>query len=116
MSAARFCVDDDTMTWVGVGNVEGRLLRRRESRPAHEALVALAGAAGVNVRYIRAATLGVEPGDTLVLATDGVDPGFADSLSVAGSAKEMARTILEAHARENDDALVVVARYVGAAA
>jgi negative regulator of sigma-B (phosphoserine phosphatase) len=115
MSAARFCVADDTMTWLGVGNVEGRLLRTGTERPSSETLVPVAGAAGVTVRQVRATTVGVDPGDALVLATDGIDPAFADSLRVAASAKEMARAILEGHAKENDDALVVVARYLGAA-
>jgi phosphoserine phosphatase RsbX len=114
MSVARFCTGDNTMTWAGVGNVEGRLVRQSNAHPSNEALIVLGGAAGVQLQRLRTATLGVQPGDTLVFATDGIDPRFADSLRPNASADKTARTILRAHAKANDDALVVVARYLGA--
>jgi phosphoserine phosphatase RsbX len=114
MSVARFCVRDDTMTWAGVGNVEGTLIRGRNSHLSTETLIVFGGAAGVHLQRLRTATLRVQPGDALVFATDGVDPRFADSLRLDVDAEEMATNILQAHAKANDDALVIVARYLGA--
>jgi negative regulator of sigma-B (phosphoserine phosphatase) len=113
MSVARFCVRDDTMTWLGVGNVEGRLVRGRNGHPSNETLIVPGGAAGFQLQRLRTETHDVQPGDTLVLATDGIDFRFADSLDVIGSADEIATGILREHARPNDDALVLVARYLG---
>jgi len=113
LSAARFCVRDDTMSWVGIGNVEGRLVRRRRAHPSNETLIVFRGAAGIHLQRVHAATLGVLPGDALVFATDGIDARFGDALTMGRSAEEMAREILQGHAKPNDDALVVVARYLG---
>ena len=114
MSVARLCVSDNTMTWVGVGNVEGRLVRRHNGHRPHEALVALGGAAGFRVQPLRARTVGIQPGDALVFATDGIESSFADSLDAIDTAKQTATEILRRHAKPTDDALVVVARYLGA--
>jgi negative regulator of sigma-B (phosphoserine phosphatase) len=113
LSAARFCVTDDSMTWVGLGNVEGRLVRGKPARPATETLLVFGGAAGVQLRRLDAVTHGVEPGDALVFVTDGIDPAFTDSLYADGSAEDLATNILQAHAKSSDDALVLVARYLG---
>ena len=63
---------------------------------------------------MRAATLDVRPGDVLVLATDGIDAAFADSLDVSGSPQAISERILAVHWKPPDDALVVAVRYLGA--
>jgi hypothetical protein len=113
MSAARFSVRDDAMTWVGVGTVEGRLVRQPTAHAPNEELIVFAGAAGVHMQRVYAATVNVQPGDTLVFATDGVDPRFADALRVEPSAANTAKSILQRHGKPDDDALVLVARYLG---
>jgi negative regulator of sigma-B (phosphoserine phosphatase) len=62
---------------------------------------------------VRTAALKVRPGDVLILATDGVDPSFADSLDVSGSTHAIAERIMARHRRPTDDALVVAVRYLG---
>jgi len=57
----------------------------------------------------------VAPGDTLVLATDGIQSGFADELAVDASPQQLADQILARSGKSTDDALVLVARYVGEA-
>ena len=56
----------------------------------------------------------MQRGDVLVIATDGVEPDFADGLALAGSPSEIARRALERHRKPTDDALVLVLRYLGA--
>jgi hypothetical protein len=58
-------------------------------------------------------TLGLERGDLVVLATDGVAARYADTRLLAGSLGEMAEHIVATHAREEDDALALVVRYRG---
>jgi hypothetical protein len=52
-------------------------------------------------------------GDVMVLATDGIDSGFAQAIAAGGTAQEIADRILAEHGKEGDDALVVVVRYLG---
>jgi hypothetical protein len=59
------------------------------------------------------ATLDLTPGDVLVLATDGIAAGFADSLDVSGSAQAITDRIMARHWLATDDALVVAVRYLG---
>jgi serine phosphatase RsbU (regulator of sigma subunit) len=114
MSVAQFAFDDATLTWAGVGNVEGTLVRANSAQPASEPLIAVRGAVGVQqLPPLRTARLDLERDSMLVFATDGVDPAFADSVPETGDADEIANRILREHAKETDDALVVVARYRG---
>jgi hypothetical protein len=55
----------------------------------------------------------VAPGDMLVLSTDGIRPGYFDLLGTEASPQELAGRILEEYGKGTDDALVLVARYLG---
>jgi phosphoserine phosphatase RsbX len=113
LSMAWFSVADDTMTWLGVGNVAGILLRREGYGVARqESLLLRAGTVGAQLPYVSAAVLPVSYGDTLIFATDGIRSGFADKLNINASTQEIARHIIESHWRKIDDGLVLVARYV----
>jgi hypothetical protein len=105
---------DATVTWLGVGNVTARLVQRGQAfRAAGHWLVGLGGVPGDELPELRSVTLPVHRGDVLVVATDGVDDHFADDLVATGSCEDIARRLLREYARETDDALVVVARYLG---
>jgi hypothetical protein len=52
-------------------------------------------------------------GDTLIFTTDGVRPGFAAGITLTESPQELADRILADHAKETDDALVLVVRFLG---
>jgi serine/threonine protein phosphatase PrpC len=60
-------------------------------------------------------TLRVAPGDTLILATDGIREGFAEGLPVEATPQQVADHILARHGKGTDDALVLVARFVSGA-
>jgi serine/threonine protein phosphatase PrpC len=113
VSLAWFSPADDTMTWLGVGNVAGVLLRREAYGVARqESLLLRAGMVGAPLPHISATVVPVSYGDTLIFATDGIRSGFADRLNVNSSRQEIARQIIRNHWRKHDDALVLVARYV----
>lgn len=113
LSMAWFSLADDTMTWLGVGNVAGVLLRREAYGVARqESLLLRSGTVGAQLPYVSASVLPVNYGDTLIFATDGIWGGFADNLNINASTQEIARHIIESHWRKIDDALVLVARYV----
>ena len=113
VSLALFNRADNTMTWLGVGNVEGLLLHRKaHMAPAQEGLLLRAGLVGDFVPQISPSVIRVGHGDLLILATDGIKAGFADNLNMLDPPQKIANRILTQHARETDDALVLVARYL----
>jgi negative regulator of sigma-B (phosphoserine phosphatase) len=112
MTLAWFDLVGRTLSWTGVGNVEGRLVHVAAGprAPTHGALTK-GGVVGYNMPSIRVTGTDLEDGDVMVLATDGIDSGFAAAIREGGSAQEIADRILTAHGKPSDDALVVVVRY-----
>jgi phosphoserine phosphatase RsbX len=103
-----------SLTWLGVGNVEGRLVRATYGgRSEQESLVVAPGLPGRDLPELSPTTLPLDHGDLLIFATDGVAQCFADDLDVSGSPAEIAERIMTRHWKADDDALSVVARYLG---
>lgn len=114
MSLASFRAPDSMLTWLGVGNVEGLLLREAaDSALRHAALVLRGGVVGAELPPLRVSVIPVMRGDTLIFATDGIREGFTERLALSDPPQELADRILARHAKGTDDALVLVARYAG---
>ena len=115
ISLAFISASEGGMTWLGVGNVEGRVVSYNRSATRPKGSLALGrGVAGYELPAVRTAALEVRPGDVLIFATDGVDPSFADSLDLSGSTHAITERIMARHRKPADDALVVAVRYLGA--
>ena len=112
INLASFSSHDRSMCWIGVGNIEGVLLRRSRVR-SHEALVARGGVVGYTFPAVRGHQLSVDPGDTLIFSTDGIRSGFTTDLVTEHPPQEIAESILARFSTGTDDAHVVVARYLG---
>src|SRR6266480_4928793 len=89
MSVAAFSRHDQSMTWVGI--------------------------VGAELPRLHPVVLAIAPGDTLFFATDGIREGFAEGLSPEAAPQQLADQILARHGKGTDDALVLVARYLGGA-
>ncbi len=115
MTAARVAPDGN-LEWVGIGNVEARVLRTgpAAARQGTESPVLFGGVLGHQARRVRPSRVALGRGDVLVLATDGLRSDFSTGVSVQGSAQAIADRILAASSRGHDDALVLVARFLGA--
>jgi len=112
MSVASFDGQRDTMSWLGVGNVEGLLLRG--DRPdGGEAVAMRGGTIGYNLPPLNPRTVSVRRGDTLVLASDGIRHGFKVEVLAARTPQQIADEVVRRWAKTTDDACVVVARYEG---
>ena len=114
MTIAFIDLRDRTLTWAGVGNVEAVLfhgLDRYQTRPDRALL--RSGVLGYRLPPVRAEVLPLKPMDTLVIVTDGIRPNFDDGLSLSDDLQPIADGILARHSNGTDDALVVVARYLG---
>ena len=110
MSLASFRSGDDTMTWLGLGNVKGTLVDRQ--KPPRSIMLA-SGIVGHELPRLQTKTLSVRRGSLLIMATDGVRNSLGQAIVSSGSAQEIADAILAKRGTGTDDALVVVARYLG---
>ncbi len=114
ISLAFISTSEGGLTWLGVGNVEGRVLSADPSATQPKGSLPLTtGIPGHELPRLRIAALDVHPGDVLVLATDGIESAFADSLDISGSPRAISERILAGHWKPSDDALVVAVRYLG---
>ena len=114
MSVALLDAVEDSMEWLGVGNVAGLLIRSgADGICVQESLLSSHGVVGLNFPHPRATAVKVSPGDTIVLATDGIRRGFENGMVLFDRAEKTAQDILLRDGLETDDALVVVATYQG---
>jgi hypothetical protein len=114
LTLASFQLFDGTITWTGVGNVEGVLLRADAGEgPVCEYVLQHGGVVGLQLPPLRGLVLPVFLGDTLILATDGIRGGFAERVALEDSPRQIADRILRQEVKGTDDALVLVARYLG---
>jgi negative regulator of sigma-B (phosphoserine phosphatase) len=114
MSLASFSARDGTMTWLGVGNVEGLLVHRSDrGHEPSDSLLLRGGVVGTQLPALSAAVLPVRRGDILILASDGIRREFARTVITTDPTQKIADRILADHAKSADDALVLVSRYLG---
>jgi negative regulator of sigma-B (phosphoserine phosphatase) len=114
MTLASFNSRDDTVTCLGVGNVEALLVRANGGvKPVSESIVLGPGVVGYQLPALRASVLSVSFGDLLILASDGIRAGFDQDLSPGGRPQQIADNIMNRHYKGNDDAQTLVVRYLG---
>jgi phosphoserine phosphatase RsbX len=114
LSIASVLAIESTITWTGIGNVEGAL--HRASGGVRETLLVRGGVLGDRLPAFRTSELPLHVGDVLLFATDGIKPGFGSSVDLGHSAQAIADAICERFARDDDDALILAARWLGAIA
>jgi serine phosphatase RsbU (regulator of sigma subunit) len=112
MSLASYRTCGSSITWIGIGNVDGVLVH--SNGKLADAITSRGGVIGYHIPTLRAQTASVTMGDTLIMTTDGIHSGFTVGLAVDHGPQEIAESILARFARRSDDAHVVVARYLGA--
>lgn len=114
LSLASIDVAHGMMTWLGVGNVQGVLMRADSKRGnTQETLLLRGGVVGSQLPGLQAMVLPIGRGDTVYFVTDGVRGDFAKSLSALENPQRAADRILSQFRNGTDDALVLVARLTG---
>ena len=114
LSIASIDIPNGMMTWLGVGNVQGVLVRAVPKRGyGREMLLLRAGVVGAQLPALQAAVLPVAHGDTLFFVTDGIRHAFIESLSAQENPQRAANRILKKYATGSDDALVLAVRLTG---
>jgi negative regulator of sigma-B (phosphoserine phosphatase) len=116
LSLASIDAQHNQLTWLGVGNVDGTLYRADPAaRPQRESLSMRGGVVGYQMPSLRVSVLPIERDDTLVFATDGIARDFQTESPLGWHPQEAANHMLRRHGRDNDDALILVTRYLGMA-
>lgn len=110
LSLASIDAKHGLMTWLGVGNVHGVLVRADKKVNSQETLLLRGGVVGDHLPQLQAAVLPVAPGDLLVFATDGIRTDFVRTLSALENPQRVAERILKAFCNQSDDALVLALR------
>ena len=113
LSLASVDVKHGLMTWLGVGNVQGVLVRADKKAGLQETLLLRGGVVGDHLPQLQAAVLPVTQGDLLVFATDGVRADFVRTLSALENPQRAAERILKSFCNRSDDALVLALRITG---
>ena len=112
LSIASVDVRHGLMTWLGVGNVHGVLVRA-DKKLTQETLLLRGGVVGDHLPQLQAAVLPVGQGDLLVFATDGIRADFTGTLSALENPQRAADRILKVFGNGSDDALVLALRITG---
>lgn len=116
MTLAHINEHQDTLTWMGVGNVEGRIWSAVPGETLiREAPPLRGGVVGHHLPKLSSTTLPLARGDLMVLSTDGIRNDFHEEFRLGGKVGRIADDILANYWGEMDDALVLVARYLGSA-
>ena len=114
MSIASINAAHSTLTWAGVGNIEGMILRFGASpQEPVDRLLLRPGIVGYRLPYLQASAVPLVPGDLIILATDGIQPDFENHIVLEEHPRTIANKISSGFRKRYDDGLVLVARYLG---
>jgi negative regulator of sigma-B (phosphoserine phosphatase) len=104
-----------TVTWLGVGNVEGIILRNGLSGSSlrSQRLLLRPGIVGYRLPSLEPQVTPISPGDLVILTTDGIAAEYDDGFRREDSPRKIAEYISWRFRRGQDDGLVLVARYLG---
>ena len=105
---------ENTVTWTGVGNISGVLVRGNPSPQYGDAAIPLqAGVVGYRLPTVEARVTPIFPGDLLILATDGIRDDFVRAFGADDQPAAIAEYVSSNFCQGGDSRLVFVARYLG---
>ncbi len=114
MSLASINAREETVSWLCVGNVESVLLKNDPAaKTPYEMPMLRGGVVGYQLPPLLAAVKQIAPRDLFILVTDGIRSGFARTAPSLAQPQRIADYILANYRKGTDDALVLVARYLG---
>ncbi len=99
------------LSWIAVGNVEGIVRHRNPTASSSEYVTMRGGIVGYRLPELQTSCLRLADGDTLALATDGIDGNFVSIVSSVRRPDVLAGLILDHYAKPSDDALILIARW-----
>lgn len=114
MCLALLDAPSNTLTWLSVGNIQAvHMQRDRHGMPSFQALIMRGGVVGDRLPELRATRTPMNPGDMLLLASDGIGFDWHSAFSLNISPQQLSAKLMQEHCHGNDDALAFVVRYNG---
>jgi len=114
MTVASLQWPENTMTWLGVGNVEGRLLRHRPGFGlSSESVLLRGGLVGYQIPPLYAVVVPIHAGDLMIFVSDGLQSNFDSGIDHLGSPQQIADRILARSFKGTDDGIALVVRFRG---
>lgn len=111
---ARLDPDSGAIEALSVGNVQAVHMRTDHNGIAQfKSLIMRAGVVGDRLPELRTTTMKLRPGDTLIMATDGIGYDWRREYRGGIAPYELAETLIARHCLGTDDALVLALRYNG---
>jgi negative regulator of sigma-B (phosphoserine phosphatase) len=113
MTLAFLTAREESVIWLGVGNVE--VLLRTDPRVSHqtENVLLRGGVLGYQMPKLQASVVPIMRNDLLILTTDGIRSDFPRRIARNKPAQQIADSIMNHCFKATDDALVLVVRYLG---
>lgn len=107
IAVARIDRRQHRLVHAGIGNIETRIIGAQRSYHP----VSINGIAGHTLRKIRCETFPFEPGDLLVMHSDGISDRFdLSALARERDLQLLASQLVHAHGRHHDDQLLLILR------
>ena len=104
----------DTLTMMGIGNVETVIVRpTARSAATRESVLLRGGVVGYQLPPLQTTTVPVMMGDVIVFATDGVREDFPELIDPAAPLPQIVDKIMAQKFRGTDDGLVLACKYIG---
>ncbi len=112
MSIAKLYSRNNTMVWLGVGNIEGLVLRGNgRSVISRERLLLRGGTLGYQLPPLKDAVIPFMQGDILIFVTDGIRSDFDSGIKLDDRPQQVADDIMARSNKGTDDSLVLVVRH-----
>ena len=114
MAAAARIDPRGALSWLAVGNISATLMRRRFGRLEVSAVAIVhPGIIGVRLPALHEASVILQPGDLVLMSTDGVEPGITRDIAAGADLSSETSHLVEEKRIRSDDSLLLAARYLG---
>jgi negative regulator of sigma-B (phosphoserine phosphatase) len=114
MTLASLDTYSDTLTVIGIGNVETMIFHPTPRGPAkREAVLLRGGVVGYQLPPLQTAVLPISLGDVVVFATDGVREDFSEVIDPRDPLEQIVAKVMAQKFRGTDDGLVLACKYRG---
>lgn len=113
MSLAMLSESENTLTWLGIGNVDGFFLSPHDPRGLGKVSLTLRGGiVGDRLPALQPSTIPLHRGDLLFLATDGIQSAFIRDIRFVEQPYDLIHQVFFRHLRNTDDALLLGAKWI----
>jgi phosphoserine phosphatase RsbX len=103
----------DQLIWAAVGDVSGTIFRQLNIAKTDEfQMCQFPGTLGIAYQKVRSTTESLQPGDFIMIATDGVSNSFKNAMPRFDTARGAAQHVLTHFGQSDDDQLILAIQFM----